>query len=71
MKTVEQRLRELSEEIARLADEAWRIADQKEKNGGKATTPYWNIPAYLGDAERACAFALRVEQEEHREAANA
>ena len=63
MQTVEQRLRELSEEIARLADEAWRIASQKEKSGGKATTPYWNIPAILGDAERACRSALSMEQE--------
>ena len=62
MQTVEQRLRELSEEIARLADEAWRIASQKEKSG-KATTPYWNIPAILGDAERACRSALSIERE--------
>ena len=59
-RTAEQRLRNLAEAIRALAREAWNIADERE---GRATTPYVNIPCLLGDAERACRFAISIEQE--------
>jgi len=62
MQSTEQQLRSLMERIRALSDEAWRIVSQKEESG-KAATPYWNIPALLGDAERACRSALSMEQE--------
>lgn len=63
--TVEQRLEALEKAIHALAEEAWDIVVNL---GDRATTPYWNIPAGLAEADRACSFALRIEREE---AANA
>jgi hypothetical protein len=59
MENVEARLQTLLDRIHALSDEAWNISETE----GRATTPYLNIPCLLADAARACAFAIRIEQE--------
>jgi hypothetical protein len=59
MENIEQRLKALEKAILALSDEAWSISETE----GRATTPYLNIPCLLADAARACAFAIRIEQE--------
>ena len=59
MENVEARLQTLLDRIHTLSDEAWNISETE----GRATTPYLNIPCLLADAARACAFAIRIEQE--------